>query len=265
MDYLKPFFEKDNPTYKIEVASAGTGAAINAAKYGNADLILVHSKSQEDAFVEAGFSRIVEGTTAARNAFMYNYFVIVGPEADAANVEGAADATAAFSNIASAQSKFISRGDKSGTHTKEVSLWNSELGITSDTNALPQGISSWYVSAGQGMGACLTMANEQFAYILTDKATFLSYKNDATGDKLPNLKILMENSNNLKNTYAMLAVSKDAPFIDSVTSQPLDAGAVTIDETGADVFIKWMLSVRADALIADYGKEQYGAPLFYLM
>lgn len=263
MKYLNPYFEADTG-YKLEVASAGTGAAINAAKYGNADVILVHSKSQEEAFVTAGFGRIIEGKTAERLSFMYNYFVLVGPNADPAGAENAADVKTAFANIASTQSKFISRGDNSGTHTAEVKLWNADLGITAVIADLPQAIKSWYISPGQGMGACLTMANEQNAYVLTDKATYLSYKNNADGDKLPNLKLLYEEDNSLKNTYTMIAVKPDAPFTDA-SGNVKPADAVTLNTKGADVFINWMLSEHAKALIAFYGTTDYGAPLFYLL
>ena len=264
MDYLTPYFEADNPNYKLEIASAGTGAAINAAKYGNADLILVHSASQENAFVAANYARKVDNFESERISFMYNYFVLIGPTADTANVSAAATVEDAFANIANGSHKFISRGDKSGTHTKEVALWNTELGITTNVETLPEAIESWYVSAGQGMGACLTMANEQSAYVLSDKATYLSYKNDKDGDKLQNLNLLMENSANLKNTYSMIAVDNDAPFIDSVSSEALPKGAVSVNEAAADVFIKWMAGEHASALINFYGTTAYGAPLFYL-
>ena len=273
MEYLTPYFEADNQGYKLEISSAGTGAAINSAKYGNADLILVHSKSQEDAFVAENYARIVGNFAAERISFMYNYFVIVGPttepatepQTDPAGVLNCEDASEAFAAIASSQSEFISRGDNSGTHTKEVSLWPTELGITKDTDTLPSGVTSWYTSAGQGMGACLTMANENNAYVLTDKATFLSYKNDPTGDKLPNLTLLMENSANLQNTYSMIAVDNDAPFISSTTGEALPAGTVSINEAAADIFINWMNGEHASALINFYGTSSYGAPLFYLM
>jgi len=264
MAFLKPYFEQDTG-YEIQVASAGTGAAINAAKYGNADLILVHSKSQEEAFVTAGFARKVEGQTAERVTFMHNYFVLVGPTADPVNVEDAANVKAAFASIAAAEAKFVSRGDNSGTHTAEVKLWNTTLGITANitSQTVPEAIRSWYISAGQGMGACLTMANQENAYVLTDKATFLSMKNSSEGDKLPNLSILYEQDNDLRNVYSMIAVNPDAPFADA-TGAALPAGTVTLNTKGADVFITWMMSQRAKDLIKDYGKDSFGEALFYL-
>lgn len=261
MDYLVPYFKADTG-YDLEISSAGTGAAINAAKYGNADVILVHSKAQEDAFVADGYSRKVEGQEAERIAFMYNFFVIVGPSADNADVASAETALAAFAQIAATQSKFISRGDNSGTHTKEVSLWHKDLGITAEDTAVLAGY-QWYTRAGSGMGACLTMANSENAYVLTDKATFLSFKNDSAGDKLPNLKILYEQDNSLKNTYSMLAVNSAAPFTDAA-GNALAEGSVAVNTAGADVFINWMLSEHAKALIAFYGTTGYGEALFTL-
>ena len=173
LGYLLPAFEQKYG-YKVEVASAGTGKAIAAAKAGNADLILVHSKSQEEAFVTDGFGRVVTGFTAERISFIYNYFVLCGPSADPAGVKNAASVLDAFKAIADGKHKFISRGDASGTHTKEISLWPEALGITVDAESF-QAYTEWYVSANTGMGACLVMAEQMGAYILTDKATFLTF------------------------------------------------------------------------------------------
>ncbi len=171
---ILPIFEEAYG-YTVEVQSAGTGKAIAAAKYGNADLILVHSKSQEQAFVDEGFGRVVEGYDAERLSFIYNYFVLCGPSADPAGVEDAATVLDAFAAIADGKYTFISRGDASGTHTKELSLWNEELGITKEAESF-SGYTDWYVSANTGMGACLVMAEEMGGYILTDKATFLTFQ-----------------------------------------------------------------------------------------
>ena len=156
----------------MEVSSAGTGKAIAAAKMGNADLLLVHSKKQEEAFIADGFSYVLDGMETERLNWMYNYFVLCGPSADPAGVRDAADVKAAFKAIADGKFTFISRGDNSGTHTKELSLWPEELGITADSF---QDYTDWYISANAGMGACLVMAEEMGAYILTDKATFLTF------------------------------------------------------------------------------------------
>ena len=160
--------------YTVEVYSAGTGKSINNAKMGNADLILVHSKKQEEAFIEAGFARVVEGFEAERVSFLYNYYVLCGPSADPAGVAAAASVKDAFAAIAEGKYAFVSRGDNSGTHTKEISLWPEELGIAVEADSFAA-YTDWYVSANTGMGACLVMAEEMGAYILTDKATFLTF------------------------------------------------------------------------------------------
>jgi len=160
--------------YTVEVYSAGTGKSINNAKMGNADLILVHSKSQEEAFIEAGFARVVDGFEAERVSFIYNYYVLCGPSADPAGVAAAATVKDAFAAIAEGKFTFVSRGDASGTHTKELALWPAELGIAKEAETFAA-YTEWYVSANTGMGACLVMAEEMGAYILTDKATFLTF------------------------------------------------------------------------------------------
>ena len=160
--------------YTVEVYSAGTGKSINNAKMGNADLILVHSKKQEEAFIEAGFARVVDGFEAERISFLYNYYVLCGPSADPAGVKSAASVKDAFAAIAAGEYTFISRGDNSGTHTKELALWPADLAITAEADSFA-GYTEWYISANTGMGACLVMAEEMGAYILTDKATFLTF------------------------------------------------------------------------------------------
>lgn len=174
LGYLLPAFETEYG-YTVEVSSAGTGKAIAAATMGNADLILVHSKSQEEAFVEAGYAKIIEGYTSERLTFMYNYFVLIGPKDDPAKCAEAASVKDAFALIAEGKFPFVSRGDQSGTHTKEVSLWPADLGITTDAASVKD-YSEWYLSSNAGMGVCLTMANEMDAYTLSDKATFLAFQ-----------------------------------------------------------------------------------------
>ncbi len=173
LGYLLPIFE-EKYGYEVEVYSAGTGKSIANAKMGNADLILVHSKKQEEAFVADGFSCVIDGMQTERLNWMYNYFVLCGPSADPAGVKGAADVKAAFKAIADGKYPFVSRGDGSGTHTKEISLWPETLGITAEAGSF-RDYTDWYISANAGMGACLVMAEEQHAYILTDKATFLTF------------------------------------------------------------------------------------------
>ena len=160
--------------YTVEVYSAGTGKSINNAKMGNADLILVHSKSQEEDFVNLGFARVVDGFETERVSFIYNYYVLCGPSADPAGVQAAASVKDAFAAIANGKFTFVSRGDASGTHTKELSLWPADLGITKEAESFAA-YTEWYISANAGMGTCLVMAEEMGAYILTDKATFLTF------------------------------------------------------------------------------------------
>lgn len=174
LGYLLPIFE-DEYGYEVEVFSAGTGKAIANAKDGNADLILVHAKAQEEEFVADGFARVVEGMDTERLSFLYNYFVLCGPSADPAGVEDCDSVLDAFAAIADGEYKFISRGDMSGTHTKELSLWPEDLGITEDP-ATFEDYSEWYISSNAGMGVCLTMAEEEGAYVLSDKATFLTFR-----------------------------------------------------------------------------------------
>ena len=173
LGYLLPIFE-EKYGYEVEVYSAGTGKSIANAKMGNADLILVHSKKQEEAFIDDGFSCVLDGMDAERLNYMYNYFVLCGPSDDPAGVRDAEDVKAAFKAIADGKYTFISRGDGSGTHTKELSLWPEDLGITAEPESFKD-YTDWYISANTGMGACLVMAEEMGAYILTDKATFLTF------------------------------------------------------------------------------------------
>ena len=173
LGFLLPVFE-DEYGYTVEVQSAGTGKAIAAAQYGNADLILVHAKAKEVDFVDAGFSYVLPGFESERLSFMYNYFVLCGPSADPAGVKDAEDVLSAFAAIAEGKYPFVSRGDGSGTHTKELALWPADLGITEDAASFAD-YTDWYTSANAGMGACLVMAEQTGAYILTDKATFLTF------------------------------------------------------------------------------------------
>lgn len=173
LGYLLPMFE-DKYGYEVEVYSAGTGKAIANAEMGNADVILVHAKAKEEAFVEKGFARVIDGMDAARLTYMYNYFVLCGPADDPAGVKDAENVLAAFQSIADGKYKFISRGDGSGTHTKELSLWPEALGITEEAESFAD-YTDWYISANAGMGTCLVMAEEMGGYILTDKATYLTF------------------------------------------------------------------------------------------
>ena len=181
LGYLLPIFE-EKYGYEVEVYSAGTGNAIANAKMGNADAILVHAKAQEESFVSDGFAYVLDGMDTERMSYMYNYFVLCGPSDDPAGVRETEDVLAAFAAIADGKYSFVSRGDNSGTHTKELALWPKELGITAEAESFA-GYTDWYTSANAGMGACLVMAEQTHAYILTDKATFLTFvANDGAVD-----------------------------------------------------------------------------------
>jgi tungstate transport system substrate-binding protein len=242
LPYLQPYFEEATG-YTLEISSAGTGAAIQAARDGNADCLLVHSKSQEEAYTGEGYGE-------ERVPFMYNYFVVVGPQDDPAGVINMATAADAFKAIADNGSTFISRGDASGTNAKEVAIWVSAGLLASadqdENGSFPVIDASWYQSVGQGMGATLIMANEELAYTLSDKATFL-----ANAANLPDLAILLEKADDMMNTYALIAVTPER-YADT-------------NYEGAQAFITWMTSDEAAALIAAYGVEEYSQQLFYVL
>ena len=237
LPYLLPTFEAKTG-YKVEVASAGTGVAIGYAKSGDADMLLVHSKAQEEAFIADGYA------STERLSFMYNYFVIVGPADDPAGIKDAATAAEAFAAIAENGCAFASRGDNSGTHNKETGIWEAA--------EIDPAEEEWYNSLGSGMGDTLTKANELGAYCLTDKATFLSMK-----ESLPNLEILKAEADDMKNTYSLLGVNPEAEaFADA---------DVEINTEGAQALIDWLLGDEAAELIKAYGTEEYGEALFFLI
>lgn len=226
LDYLLPDFEALYNT-KVDVIAVGTGQAIQLGKDGNADVLLVHARSQEDAFMEAG-----DGTR--REDVMYNDFVILGPESDPAGIAGMTSVVDAFKKLAETQSPFISRGDKSGTHTKELAIW-TKAEIT------PEG--DWYISAGQGMGEVITMTNEQQAYTISDRATYLA--RTLTG---LDLKILVEKDPSLLNPYGVIAVNP--------------AKGPQINTDLATKFIDWIISVEVQEKIEAFGVAEFGDSLF---
>ncbi|MBE5781246.1 MAG: tungsten ABC transporter substrate-binding protein [Clostridiales bacterium] len=229
LPYLQPTFE-GKTGYKLEITSNGTGAAIKLGESGDADCLLVHSKASEEAFVEAGFG-------VERIPFMFNYFVLVGPAADPAGVKDCATAIDALKAIAATEgAEFVSRGDDSGTHKAEMKIWAA-------AEIDPTG-AAYYISAGAGMGACLNQASERGAYVLTDKATFLANKENL------DLEILLEKSDEMKNTYSVIEVSAEK-HPDTNTA-------------GAKAFIEWITSDEALELIAKYGVEEYGEALFFV-
>lgn len=225
-DVLIPAFEKANPEYKVKVIAVGTGEALKLGETKDADVLLVHAKSDEEAFVKNGFG-------LARNDVMYNDFLIVGPASDPDGVKAAADLPAAMKAIASGKTSFISRGDDSGTNKKELKLWKA-AGITTPTPAAQK----WYEEAGQGMGEVLTIASNKGAYTLTDRATFLSMK-----DAL-DLDIVREGDKDLLNQYGVIVVT--------------DAR----NQNGGQAFADWILSPEGQKVVGEYGKDKFGQALF---
>ena len=236
LDAILPDFQaKFNA--RVDVVAVGTGQAIEIGTKGDADVLLVHARKSEDKFVADGFAR-------ERFDVMYNDFILLGPKDDPAKIAGQASVKDAFNAILNAEATFASRGDKSGTHTKELSIWTS-LNVTPTTDM------KWYQSLGQGMGDTLNFANERGAYTVADRGTYLAMK-----DKLPNLIVVVggntidENKDKtLLNPYGVMAVNPD--------KHP----GVNYDL--AMKFVTWLNSVETQQKIGDYGKDKYGAPLFY--
>ena len=226
LDYLLPDFEKEAGV-KVDVIAVGTGQALTLGEDGNADVLLVHARAKEDEFMAAGHG-------VRREEVMYNDFVIVCPESDPAGIKAMPSASVAFTKIADGNVTFISRGDDSGTHTKEMSIWKV-AGIE------PQG--DWYVSAGQGMGEVLTMADEQQACTLSDRATYLARSKEGL-----KLVIMVEGDMALFNPYGVIAVNP--------------AKNPNIQADLANQFIDWLISLLVQEKIAQFGKENFGQSLF---
>ncbi|MBP8000236.1 MAG: substrate-binding domain-containing protein [Chloroflexi bacterium] len=235
LEAILPAFEEEYNA-RVDVVAVGTGQAITLGEAGDADIILVHARAREDAFV-------ADGHGLYRADVMYNDFVLVGPTADPAGVSGMASVTEAMAAIAAASAPFASRGDDSGTHTKELSLWE-KAGIT------PTADNGWYNSLGQGMGDTLTFANESGAYTLTDRATFLALQANLTdlaimvgGDSIAD-----NGDANLLNPYGVIPVNPDKEGINNDL---------------AEDFVTWITSEETQTAIGEFGVEQYGQSLFY--
>jgi tungstate transport system substrate-binding protein len=219
LNVLLPAFEK-NHNYKVKVISVGTGKALRLAREGDVDVVLVHARAAEDKLVADGYG-------VDRRDVMYNDFVLVGPAGDPAGIRGTTDAATALSRIAATQSLFVSRGDSSGTHKKELQLWQ-QAGTT------PGG--QWYREAGQGMGKVLQIAGELEAYTLTDRGTWLAYRN-----KVP-LVIVTEGDKRLFNPYGIIAANP-AKYPD-------------LNYEGAKALIDWIVSPAAQKMIGDFTIDQ---------
>ena len=242
LDVLLPQLEKDTGI-RVKVIAKGTGAAIKDGMDGNVDVIFVHAKVREEKFVQDGYG-------AYRLGVMHNDFVILGPAGDPAKIKGMSDAATALKAIAEARARFVSRGDDSGTHTKEQALWKAAGVplITKSTEIVakakkrsisfqhPEGLGQWYLSIGQGMGKALTYAEEKQGYILADRGTYLKYK---YGRKQGlDLDILCEGDPTLHNPYGIIPIN------------PKKYSHVKFEL--ADRFAKWLVSPKAQALIAQY-------------
>lgn len=236
LDFILPDFEERFGA-TVEVIAVGTGQALALGSAGDVDVLLVHDRDGEERFV-------ADGHAQARGAVMYNDFIIVGPVEDPAGIAGVDLARDAFGAIKAAAATFVSRGDKSGTHSRELSIW-AEVPFTPTAGA------QWYLSIGQGMGDTLLFANESLGYTLTDRATYLTMR-----DKLPALRILVggespaENRDEaLLNPYSVLAVS------------PAKHPDVRADL--AMQFLQWITAPETQRMIGRYGVERFGQPLFY--
>ena len=224
--YLLPAFEQEAQV-KVNVIAVGTGQALKLGEDGNADVLLVHARASEDAFMGAGHG-------SRREDVMYNDFVIVGSEADPSGLKGMTDVVAAFKKMADAKGTFVSRGDDSGTHTKENAIWKA-AGI--------EPVADWYVSVGQGMGAVLTMAQEQEAYTLSDRATYLAMTLEGL-----DLVIVVEGDPLFFNPYGVMGVNPDK--------------GTHIKAELANRFIDWLVSEPTQAKIGEFGIDRFGSPLF---
>ena len=225
LDILVPLFEKKTGR-TVKTISVGTGQALALAARGEADVALVHAPSLERKYVE-------KGKMQNRRLVMYNDFVIIGPEDDPAKIKGMPKAVDALKRIAETQSRFVSRGDKSGTHRLELGLWK-QAGIT------PTG--AWYIESGQGMGQTLGIANDRRAYTIADRGTWLAFQ------KRISLPILVEKDKPLLNIYSVMEVNP--------------ANGPRVNVAGGKAFADFMVAPDTQAVIKTFGVDKYGQPLF---
>ncbi len=216
--YLLPIFEQKTGI-EVRVVALGTGQALDVGRRGDADVVFVHDTSAEEKF-------ITEGAGVGRQAVMYNDFVLVGPKADPARVAKEKDITVALKAIKVTQSPFVSRGDRSGTHAAELRLW-SDAGID-----IAAGKGAWYRETGSGMGAALNTASAMNAYLLSDRGTWLAFRNRGE------LTILVEGDDRLFNQYGVILVNP--------------ARYPQVKRADAQAFIDWLVSPEGQAAIADY-------------
>jgi tungstate transport system substrate-binding protein len=251
LDFLLPEFEKDTGI-RVKVFAKGTGASIRDGIDGNVDVIFVHSRAREEKFIADGY-----GTK--RFAVMHNDFIILGPQNDPADIRGSSDAASALTRIAHAGALFVSRGDDSGTHTKEQTLWeDTKLELDNKISTIvkkgapktisyvhPKGSGKWYLSIGQGMGKTLTFADEKRAYTLADRGTYIKYKHGR--DTGLDLEIMCEGDPDLNNPYGVIPIN------------PKKHPHVQYDM--AEKFANWLVSAKGQSLILNY--RLLGKQLFY--
>jgi tungstate transport system substrate-binding protein len=226
--YILPLF-KEKTGIDVKVIAQGTGQALDTGRRGDSDVVFVHAKSAEEKF-------LAEGEGVKRYPVMYNDFVLIGPKSDPAGIKGMKDVARALKTIKDKQADFISRGDRSGTHIAELALWNKDAGIDIEKEKGP-----WYKSIGQGMGAALNTAGASNGYVLSDRGTWLSFKNK--GD----LQILVEGDKRLFNQYGVTLVNP--------------AKHPNVKKELGQAFIDWLISPEGQKAIANY--KINGEQLFY--
>jgi tungstate transport system substrate-binding protein len=225
LDVLVPMFERQSG-YTVKTIAIGTGQALALAARGEADVVLAHAPALEKKYVD-------EGKMLNRRLVMYNDFVIIGPANDPAGIKPMTSAAQALKAIAHAGARFVSRGDNSGTHILEKSLWK----LAGVEPAAP-----WYIEAGQGMGATLGVADDRKAYTLTDRGTFLAYQ------KRLRLPILLQGDRPLLNIYSVMEVNP--------------ANGARVNTAGGKAFADFMLAPEAQGVIKTFGTDKFGQPLF---
>jgi tungstate transport system substrate-binding protein len=229
LEVLIPEFEKNN-NYNVKTIAVGTGQALEMGTRGEADVLLVHAPEAEQKIVDSG-------DAINRQKVMYNDFILVGPAEDPAKVKGLS-VSEALTKMIESKAAFVSRGDDSGTHKKELELWKK-------SSLDPKSLGEGYIEAGQGMGATLKIASEKQGYTLTDRATFLAQQKN-----MPDTAILVEGDESLLNIYHVMQVNNEKH--DKVNAE------------GAKAFVEFMVAENTKTIIKEFGVDKYGEPLFFL-
>lgn len=227
LEVLQPMFEEQSG-YKVKTIAVGTGQALEMGTKGEADVLLVHAPDAEMELIDSG-------DAINRKRVMYNDFIIIGPESDPAEIKGL-EVKQAFEKIAASKATFISRGDDSGTHKKELAIWKS-------INVEPSAVDN-YLETGQGMGPTLNVAVEKLGYTLTDRATFLAQEKN-----LSDIALLVEGDEDLLNIYHVMQVNPEKH--EKVNSE------------GAEAFVEFLINDETQQIIGEFGKEEFGQSLFF--